>query len=99
MIATGAGVIDADYRGVVFILLYNLSDKDFQGIFLSPSCYLSFEIYLECLFSVEEGDRVAQLILEKIYNPEVLEVAVSLSVEVPFCTQTQNITYVWDVGP
>ncbi|KIK05856.1 hypothetical protein K443DRAFT_674896 [Laccaria amethystina LaAM-08-1] len=54
MIATGAGVIDADYRGVVFILLYNLSDKDFQ---------------------VEEGDRVAQLILEKIYNPEVLEVA------------------------
>ncbi|EDR07897.1 uncharacterized protein LACBIDRAFT_190820 [Laccaria bicolor S238N-H82] len=54
MIATGAGVIDADYRGVVFVLLYNLSDKDFQ---------------------VEEGDRVAQLILEKIYNPEVLEVA------------------------
>ena len=32
MIDTGAGVIDADYRGVVFVLLYNLSDKDFQGI-------------------------------------------------------------------
>ena len=46
---------------------------------------LSFEIYLECLLSVEEGDRVAQLILEKIYNPEVFEVAVSISVEVPFC--------------
>jgi hypothetical protein len=42
-------------------------------------------IYLECLFLVEEGDRVAQLILEKIYNPEVLEVAVSLSVEVLSC--------------
>jgi len=53
MIDTGAGVIDADYRGVVFVLLYNLSDKDFQ---------------------VEQGDRVAQLILERIYTPEILEV-------------------------
>lgn len=33
MIDTGAGVIDADYRGVVFVLLFNLSDKDFQGGF------------------------------------------------------------------
>jgi len=32
MIDTGAGVIDADYRGVVFVLLFNLSDKDFQGM-------------------------------------------------------------------
>lgn len=31
MIDTGAGVIDADYRGVLYILLFNLSDKDFQG--------------------------------------------------------------------
>ncbi|KAF9468888.1 dUTPase-like protein [Collybia nuda] len=54
MIDTGAGVIDADYRGVVFVLLFNLSDKDFQ---------------------VEEGDRIAQLIIERIYTPEVLEVA------------------------
>ncbi|EGO27285.1 hypothetical protein SERLADRAFT_435048 [Serpula lacrymans var. lacrymans S7.9] len=53
MIDTGAGVIDADYRGVVFVLLFNLSDKDFQ---------------------VEEGDRIAQLIMERIYTPEVLEV-------------------------
>ncbi|KAH9951824.1 dUTP pyrophosphatase [Amylocystis lapponica] len=53
MIDTGAGVIDADYRGVVYILLFNLSDKDFQ---------------------VEEGDRVAQLIIERIYTPEVTEV-------------------------
>ncbi|KAJ7688440.1 dUTPase-like protein [Mycena rosella] len=35
MIDTGAGVIDADYRGVVFVLLFNLSDKDFQGPFLA----------------------------------------------------------------
>ncbi|KAI0736121.1 dUTP pyrophosphatase [Fomitopsis betulina] len=53
MIDTGAGVIDADYRGVLYILLFNLSDKDFQ---------------------VEEGDRIAQLILERIVTPDVLEV-------------------------
>lgn len=32
MIDTGAGVIDADYRGVVFALLFNLSDTDFEGL-------------------------------------------------------------------
>ncbi|KAJ7873269.1 dUTP pyrophosphatase [Mycena olivaceomarginata] len=52
MIDTGAGVIDADYRGVVFVLLFNHSDKDFE---------------------VNEGDRVAQLIIERIYTPDVLE--------------------------
>ncbi|KAM6495623.1 dUTP pyrophosphatase [Amanita muscaria] len=53
MIDTGAGVVDSDYRGILFVLLYNYSDKDFQ---------------------VEEGDRIAQLILERIYTPEVAEV-------------------------
>lgn len=53
MIDTGAGVVDADYRGVIFVLLFNHSDKDFQ---------------------VEEGDRIAQIIFEKICTPEVLEV-------------------------
>ncbi|TFK56141.1 dUTP diphosphatase [Heliocybe sulcata] len=53
MIDTGAGVIDADYRGVVFVLLFNHSDQDFE---------------------VQEGDRVAQLIIEKIQTPDVLEV-------------------------
>ncbi len=31
MIDTGAGVIDADYRGTVFVLLFNYSDVDFVG--------------------------------------------------------------------
>jgi dUTP pyrophosphatase len=31
MIATGAGVVDADYRGTLFVLLFNHSDKDFDG--------------------------------------------------------------------
>ena len=30
MIATGAGVIDADYRGIVFALLFNHSDEDLK---------------------------------------------------------------------
>ncbi|KAI0285057.1 dUTPase-like protein [Russula aff. rugulosa BPL654] len=53
MIDTGAGVIDADYRGVLFVLLFNHSDVD---------------------FTVEEGDRVAQLVIEKIETPSVVEV-------------------------
>ncbi|CAI5717333.1 unnamed protein product [Peronospora destructor] len=49
----GAGVIDADYRGNVGVILFNHSNND---------------------FSVKCGDRVAQLILEKIEYPEILEV-------------------------
>ncbi|KAF4555983.1 Deoxyuridine 5'-triphosphate nucleotidohydrolase [Elsinoe fawcettii] len=49
-IDTGAGVIDADYRGPVKVLLFNLSEEAFE---------------------VNEGDRIAQLIVEKIYTPEV----------------------------
>lgn len=32
-IDTGAGVVDADYRGILYILLFNLGDKDFEGLF------------------------------------------------------------------
>ncbi|KAF2154661.1 dUTP diphosphatase [Myriangium duriaei CBS 260.36] len=49
-IDTGAGVIDADYRGPVKVLLFNVSDED---------------------FSINEGDRIAQLVIERIYTPEV----------------------------
>ncbi|KAI5466435.1 dUTPase-like protein [Mariannaea sp. PMI_226] len=52
-IDTGAGVIDADYRGEVKVLLFNHSDIDFE---------------------IKEGDRIAQLVLERIYTPEVVEV-------------------------
>lgn len=31
MIDTGAGVIDSDYRGTVFVLLFNHSDSDFTS--------------------------------------------------------------------
>lgn len=44
-IHTGAGVIDADYRGPVKVLLFNLSETEFK---------------------VEVGDRIAQLIIERV---------------------------------
>ncbi len=73
MIDTGAGVIDADYQGVVYVLLFNHSDQDFAGT--------SFSTVYNCSLVdqniVKVGDRVAQLIIERIYNPEVLEVDVS----------------------
>lgn len=53
MICVGAGVVDADYRGEVQILLFNHSSEHFH---------------------YREGDRIAQLVLEKIYTPDVEEV-------------------------
>ncbi|CDH53381.1 dutpase putaive [Lichtheimia corymbifera JMRC:FSU:9682] len=50
---TGAGVIDADYRGPVGVLMFNFATTDYE---------------------VKQGDRIAQLILERIYTPEVVEV-------------------------
>ncbi|KAI3821054.1 hypothetical protein L1987_08610 [Smallanthus sonchifolius] len=52
-IDVGAGVVDADYRGPVGVILFNHSDTDFE---------------------VKVGDRIAQLIIEKIITPEVIEV-------------------------
>ncbi|XP_077233598.1 deoxyuridine 5'-triphosphate nucleotidohydrolase-like [Tasmannia lanceolata] len=52
-IDVGAGVIDADYRGPVGVILFNHSDIDFE---------------------VKPGDRIAQLIIERIMTPQVLEV-------------------------
>ncbi|KAL1534859.1 dUTP diphosphatase [Salvia divinorum] len=52
-IDVGAGVVDADYRGPVGVILFNHSDVDFE---------------------VKVGDRIAQLIIEQIVTPEVVEV-------------------------
>ncbi|KAG5440725.1 hypothetical protein PCK2_000161 [Pneumocystis canis] len=49
-ISTGAGVIDADYRGEVKVLLFNHGNNDLQ---------------------IKQGDRIAQLILERICTPDV----------------------------
>ncbi|URD97591.1 hypothetical protein MUK42_31099 [Musa troglodytarum] len=47
------GVIDADYRGPLGVVLFNFSDVDFE---------------------VKGGDRIAQLIIERIMTPEVVQV-------------------------
>ncbi|CAO1639406.1 unnamed protein product [Sympodiomycopsis kandeliae] len=52
-IDTGAGVIDADYTGLVGVVLFNHGEND---------------------FSINAGDRIAQLILEQILNPPVTQV-------------------------
>lgn len=52
-IDVGAGVIDADYRGPVGVILFNHSDTEFE---------------------IKAGDRIAQLIIEKIVTPQVTEV-------------------------
>jgi dUTPase len=51
-IDVGAGVIDADYRGPLGVILFNLGSDDFQ---------------------VHVGDRIAQLVLEQIVLPTVVE--------------------------
>lgn len=56
-IEVGGGVIDADYRGEIKVLLHN---------HMMPRTVRSY-------FEVKKGDRIAQLIIEKIAIPEVVE--------------------------
>lgn len=51
-IQVGAGVVDADYRGEVKVLLFNQGSET---------------------FSATIGDRIAQLVIECIKTPDVLE--------------------------
>lgn len=52
-ISTGAGVIDADYRGEVKVVLFNHAQKD---------------------FTIQKGDRIAQLVLEKIVMADIKQI-------------------------
>ena len=52
-IDVGAGVVDADYRGPVGVVLFNFGTED---------------------FAIKKGDRIAQLILEKISMADAVEV-------------------------
>lgn len=77
-IDTGAGVIDADYRGILLVLLFNLGDQEFEGPCHDFFCAHDFNQFTAFFpSSVNEGDRIAQLILERIYTPEISEVDVS----------------------
>lgn len=53
MIDCGAGVVDADYRGNVGVVLFNFGPTDFE---------------------INIGDRIAQLILEKISMVPAIQV-------------------------
>ena len=66
-------------------VLYNLSDQDFTGQ-SSPLCYYS---QVPISPSVNEGDRIAQLILERIVTPDVVEVEVSI-LETPEATRLSD---------
>lgn len=52
-IDVGAGVIDADYQGTIYVLLYNHGHRPYR---------------------IEEGEAIAQLILENITYPVIEEV-------------------------
>ena len=62
-IDVGAGVVDCDYRGPLGIVLFNFGDEDFEGI---DKCV--------CVIVVKKGDRVAQLVLERICMAPIVEV-------------------------
>lgn len=72
-----AGVIDGDYRGNVGVILFNHSDAEFKSTclalrrYVGPRSYTRFERFA----TVAKGDRIAQLVLEKISTPAVQEVA------------------------
>jgi deoxyuridine 5'-triphosphate nucleotidohydrolase len=57
-IHTGAGVVDADYRGEVFVLLFNLGDADFKGEYRSCIDDCQIAAVLEVENTVKIGDRL-----------------------------------------
>jgi dUTP pyrophosphatase len=78
-IAVKGGVIDSDYRGPVGVILENTfrQEERCDRHRLSLDMLLNREKY--GIYKVEKGDRIAQLIIEKIATPEVVEVLGPLS--------------------
>ena len=59
------GVLDSSFRGAVGVILYNSIDDKSIGSFINTTGY----------FTIRKGDRIAQLIIEKYYAPELIEVS------------------------
>lgn len=53
LLDVGGGVVDSDYRGEIFVIMYNYGDAPFV---------------------INKGDKIAQIICEKIENVELLEI-------------------------
>ena len=58
MIDVGAGVIDADYRGEVKVLLFNLGDKEFEVKAEDRIAQLIIEKYTPC--TIEEVEELQE---------------------------------------
>lgn len=76
-----------EWQGAVVVLLFNHSDEDFKGIHQPATLCLLVESNL--WLSVNEGDRIAQLVLERIITPEVVEVEVRSN---RTCLESRNQT-------
>ena len=84
-IDVGAGVVDADYRGLLGVLLFNFTDEDFQSEFRSDDATLR-QAQMSMHLTVKTGDRIAQLVLERICLAEVQEVEVSPITQCSTCS-------------
>ncbi len=62
-----AGVIDSGYRGEIKVLLVNISRDNPQGVY--ENFFGSFG-----KVHIKQGDRIAQIIIEKCYSPKWTEV-------------------------
>lgn len=67
-----AGVIDKDYRGCVGVVMFNFSKTDYQG--MSSVIFAMATMVIDIVIIVHQGDRIAQLVLERIATPPVVEV-------------------------
>jgi dUTPase len=61
-----------DYRGDVGVILQNTSKG--PGLIESIKLFLGLQTEPSNVFKVKKGDRIAQLVLEKIDLPDITEV-------------------------
>ena len=64
-IRTGAGIVDAGYSGELGVVIHNLNNRTTRDSVLHFSGY-----------QIKAGDKIAQLLIEKISLPKVKEVKI-----------------------